>query len=396
MLLEIPTRFRHQRQHRRAMAAERRRCKAGESVSFAYRQFWCWTPPDQARPRDGDPLAHGQGRQAPALRRRVRLGRFRRPSEARSSATASLEANPGQHRRPSSLYPYHERRSIRVVFDLDPGSSAFSELRLVLKIRQQAGKRDLALPMDSVILESDAGDCKRRGDGATEAPLRPAMPREAPLAMPVQSLYRFPRRSRRPWTDPARAPTPWLSRLVRVRRRACADRLRRARNVRRRLGRRGDACSNGRWSCCSCINFSWIALAFTLERARFRLAVVPGAEVRAAAGRAQRAHRGRDADLQRGAGAGVLRAAGDRGGRRARPASANAFDFFFLSDTTNPDVWIAEERALLALRERPAEGALLLPPPQAQYGAARPATSPISSPAGAPPIRRCWCSTPTA
>ena len=30
----------------------------------------------------------------------------------------------------------------------------------------------------------------------------------------------------------------------------------------------------------------------------------------------------------------------------------DAFDFFFLSDTTNPDVWIAEERALLALRER--------------------------------------------
>ena len=28
------------------------------------------------------------------------------------------------------------------------------------------------------------------------------------------------------------------------------------------------------------------------------------------------------------------------------------FDYFFLSDTTNPDVWIAEERALLAMRER--------------------------------------------
>ena len=28
------------------------------------------------------------------------------------------------------------------------------------------------------------------------------------------------------------------------------------------------------------------------------------------------------------------------------------FDWFFLSDTTDPDVWIAEERALIALRER--------------------------------------------
>ena len=30
----------------------------------------------------------------------------------------------------------------------------------------------------------------------------------------------------------------------------------------------------------------------------------------------------------------------------------DAFDYFFLSDTTNPDLWVAEERALLALRER--------------------------------------------
>jgi membrane glycosyltransferase len=34
-----------------------------------------------------------------------------------------------------------------------------------------------------------------------------------------------------------------------------------------------------------------------------------------------------------------------------------SFDYFFLSDTTNPDIWIAEERALLAMRERfPAAG----------------------------------------
>ena len=41
----------------------------------------------------------------------------------------------------------------------------------------------------------------------------PAMPREAPLAMPIQSLRRFPRSARRAWVDPARAATPWLARL---------------------------------------------------------------------------------------------------------------------------------------------------------------------------------------
>ena len=61
----------------------------------------------------------------------------------------------------------------------------------------------------------------------------------------------------------------------------------------------------------------------------------------------------------------------------------DAFDYFFLSDTTDPDIWIAEERALLAMRERlPGERDLLPPPPQ-EHRAARPATSPISSRAGA-------------
>jgi membrane glycosyltransferase len=35
-----------------------------------------------------------------------------------------------------------------------------------------------------------------------------------------------------------------------------------------------------------------------------------------------------------------------------RSGQAQHFDFFILSDTTNPDVWIAEERAFFALRER--------------------------------------------
>ncbi len=34
------------------------------------------------------------------------------------------------------------------------------------------------------------------------------------------------------------------------------------------------------------------------------------------------------------------------------PAIGAAFDWFFLSDTTDPDIWIAEERAFVALRGR--------------------------------------------
>ena len=35
-----------------------------------------------------------------------------------------------------------------------------------------------------------------------------------------------------------------------------------------------------------------------------------------------------------------------------RPGSDDHFDYFLLSDTTDPDVWVAEERALVALRDR--------------------------------------------
>jgi glucans biosynthesis protein len=103
----------------------------GASISFAYRQFWCWTPP-----------AHPDG--AVAVNSRIgKVGRRQRfvvefvsdlfadPQKA-AEVSPAIEANPGQivaiH-----AYPYKERRSIRVVFDLDPGSETFSELRLVLK-----------------------------------------------------------------------------------------------------------------------------------------------------------------------------------------------------------------------------------------------------------------------
>ena len=35
-----------------------------------------------------------------------------------------------------------------------------------------------------------------------------------------------------------------------------------------------------------------------------------------------------------------------------RTGQAHAFDFFFVSDTTDPNVWIAEERAFLSMRTR--------------------------------------------
>ena len=36
------------------------------------------------------------------------------------------------------LFAYKDRRSVRVMFDLDPGSDSYSELRLVLNLDNQA------------------------------------------------------------------------------------------------------------------------------------------------------------------------------------------------------------------------------------------------------------------
>jgi glucans biosynthesis protein len=103
----------------------------GASVSFAYRQFWCWTPP-----------AHSDG----AIVMNSRVGKFGKrwrfvvefaseqfadPQKA-AEASPAIEANPGQIVA-FRAYPYKERHSVRVVFDLEPGSEGFSEMRMVLK-----------------------------------------------------------------------------------------------------------------------------------------------------------------------------------------------------------------------------------------------------------------------
>ena len=52
-------------------------------------------------------------------------------------------------RRRPSLYPYKERRSIRVVFDLDPGIGVLFRIAPVLKAAESTRQRDMALSMDS-------------------------------------------------------------------------------------------------------------------------------------------------------------------------------------------------------------------------------------------------------
>lgn len=108
---------------------------AGASASFAYRQFWCWTPP--ARPDRAVAVSSRVGKIGKRRRFVVEFvsDLFADPQKA-AEVTAAIDANPGQIVA-IRVYSYKDRRSVRVVFDLDPGSETYSEIRLVLKAANQ-------------------------------------------------------------------------------------------------------------------------------------------------------------------------------------------------------------------------------------------------------------------
>jgi glucans biosynthesis protein len=108
---------------------------AGGSMALAYRQFWCWTPP--ARPEGAIVVSSRMGKVGKRRRFAVEFvsDAFAEPQMA-AQVSATIDASPGQIVA-IRLYPYKERRSIRVVFDLDPGSETYSEIRLALKLQNQ-------------------------------------------------------------------------------------------------------------------------------------------------------------------------------------------------------------------------------------------------------------------
>jgi periplasmic glucans biosynthesis protein len=129
-LLEIPT---ESENNDNIIAQWRPKTGLGEGAtqSFAYRQFWCWTPP--VRPT----LAICAGVRMGKMGKNVRfVVEFSNEIFADSARAAEIKANitahPGQIVWSRSIVSA-ERKSLRVAFDLDPGSEVFSELRLVLE-----------------------------------------------------------------------------------------------------------------------------------------------------------------------------------------------------------------------------------------------------------------------
>jgi glucans biosynthesis protein len=104
--------------------------------SIAFRQFWCWAPP--SKPPLASCVSSRRGKVGNHQRFAVEMAGdlFADPAKA-AGATADVQASPGKIVS-VRLFPYKDRHSVRVVFDLDPGSETYSELRLMLRVDNQA------------------------------------------------------------------------------------------------------------------------------------------------------------------------------------------------------------------------------------------------------------------
>lgn len=114
---------------------------AGAEASFAYRQFWCWSPPE--RPPSATALHARSGRQpgatAGARRRRFIVefsGDVFGDAQRNQEIAANLAVSQGSVSMPR-IFVSSERKNCRVLFDLEAGGEPSSELRLFL---EAAGK----------------------------------------------------------------------------------------------------------------------------------------------------------------------------------------------------------------------------------------------------------------
>ena len=185
---------------------------------------------------------------------------------------------------------------------------------------------------------------------AAPSPAAPATPPEAPLAMPVQSLIRFSRKERRPRAAPSLAFTPWATRLF-VFGGALALTAYGAYEMYRVV--RVGVVTLLEWALVVLFvaNFSWIALAFSMGVVGFLWLVFR----RPSAGELPKSLSKKTAvvmPIYNEMPARVFGAIQAICEDVAATGLGPTFDYFLLSDTTDPDIWIAEERALVAIRRR--------------------------------------------
>lgn len=110
---------------------------ANSETTIAYRQAWCWLPPE--RPPLAIAARTRQGRGSQGRRRRFVVdfvGDRLADAALVTSIRAEIGVQPGAIHN-LRLWPYPERKLMRVGFEVDPGNESLAEIRLLLKSGDQ-------------------------------------------------------------------------------------------------------------------------------------------------------------------------------------------------------------------------------------------------------------------
>ncbi len=177
----------------------------------------------------------------------------------------------------------------------------------------------------------------------------PPTPVESRLAMPAQNLFKFDARERRKPAAPSLWRTPWLARLATFGG-GFALTVYGGWQMYRVIDVGGVTALKWALLGLFVLNFSWIALAFTSAVVGFVMLLgkrqAPGLPAFLRAKTAVVMPIYNEAPSRVFAALQTIYEDVDATGLGAH------FDWFFLSDTTNPDVWVAEERAFIGIRRR--------------------------------------------
>ncbi|MGO4570859.1 glucan biosynthesis protein [Microvirga sp. 2TAF3] len=105
---------------------------AGSEVPFAYRQYWCWTPPERPPLATVTGTRVGQGSTGKRRKFAVEFSGEALGENLPQDLKSVLTVGPGSFQN-LKVWPYPERKAIRVVFELDPGNENACEMRLILE-----------------------------------------------------------------------------------------------------------------------------------------------------------------------------------------------------------------------------------------------------------------------
>jgi membrane glycosyltransferase len=204
--------------------------------------------------------------------------------------------------------------------------------------------------MDVLAITPAEADATARKDPAAAPPT----PIEHRLSMPAQNLFKFETRQRRKPAAPSLWRTPWLARLV-----TFGGGLALTAYGGHEMYKVIDVggVTTLKWALLALfvLNFSWIALSFASCVVGF--VALLGNRASPALPTALTAKTAVVMPIYNEAPSRVFAALQAIYEDVQATGLGNHFDWFFLSDTTNPDVWVAEERAFIAIRRRLGPGA---------------------------------------